>query len=106
MSQDRPPIDNILATVRRFLDACVPRLEGEMRYHAQVASYLLAIGERELRLGSTFDAEEQALLAGFVTRDGSAAELNADLAAGLRAGRLDDAFPQVLEVLLARAVHR
>jgi len=106
VSQDGPPIDDLLGTVRGFLESCVPLLDGEMRYHAQVAAYLLAICARELRLGPGLDAEERALLAGFLQREAPTAALNAELASGLRAGRFDDAFPPLLELLLARAVNR
>ena len=106
MSQPRPSIGNILETVRGFLDANAAQMEGESRYNAQVSSYLLAICEREMRLGAGFDAAERRELAAVLGHDGSAAELNAELAARLRAGRLDEAFPLVLDTLLAIAADK
>jgi hypothetical protein len=101
MSQHRPDVDNILATVREFIDSCAPHLDGEMRYHAQVSSYLLGICARELRLGPAHDANQRDRLAALLGSDATTAVLNAELAAGLRAGRFDAIFPQVLETLLA-----
>jgi hypothetical protein len=106
MSQHNPGLDDILATVRRFLDSCAPHLDGELRYHAQVSAYLLGIGERELLLGPGLDAAERRRLAALLGHDGAPAELNAELAAGLRAGRFDADFPQVLHTLLALAADK
>jgi hypothetical protein len=100
MSQHRPALDNILATVRRFLETSAPQLQGEARYHAQVCAYLLAIGERELQHGAAHDAAERGRLAAILGHDGETCLLNAELATGLRAGRFDAAFPQVLDALL------
>jgi len=47
MSASFPDTDNLLRTVRDFLDDLRSSLEGEQRYHAQVASYLLDIVLRE-----------------------------------------------------------
>ena len=106
MSQHRPALDNILATVRRFLETSAPQLQGEARYHAQVCAYLLAIGERELQHGAAHDAAERGRLAAILGHDGETCLLNAELATGLRAGRFDAAFPQVLDALLAVAADR
>jgi hypothetical protein len=106
MSQFNPPLDNLLATVRGFLESCAPLLEGEARYHAQVAGYLLGICEREGRLGPAFDAQERRLLAGLLGHDGPTSELNVELAAALRAGRWDDDLSRVLDVLLAVGINR
>jgi hypothetical protein len=101
MSQHRPDLGNILATIRAFLDSCAPHLHGEMRYHAQVSSYLLAISERELRLGPGYEATERGQLAALLGHDAPTERLNGELAAGLRGGRFDTRFAEVLETLLA-----
>lgn len=106
MSQHRPAIDNILATVRRFLETCAPKLEGETRYHAQVCAYLLAMAEREWHLAPGFDANERDQLAVLLGHDAPPQQLNAELAAGLRAGRFDMQMPQVLATLLTLAAEK
>ncbi len=47
--QDRPTYAELLAAVRRFLEAdVVPRLEGPLKFHARVAANVVAIVEREM----------------------------------------------------------
>lgn len=56
--QDRPTALELLAAVRAFLDTdVIPDLEGRKRFHALVASNVLAVVERELA------GEEETLLA-------------------------------------------
>ena len=89
MSQDRPSINDMLLTVKQFLDDLGPKLEGESKYHAQVASYLLGLCEHELRLAVGFNADEQGRLSAFLGTDGSLDDLTAKLCAAIRAGTYD-----------------
>ena len=50
MTRPFPDRDDLLATVREFLAELRPELEGQRRYQAQVAAYLLDIAMREGRL--------------------------------------------------------
>ena len=106
MSQDRPSINDILLTVQKFLDDTGPKLDGEAKYHAQVSSYLLGICERELRLGPATDAREQERLSAFLGKDGSPADLTAELCAGIREGRYDSRWNEVLDLVLAETVDK
>jgi len=106
VSQDRPSINDILQTVKKFLDDTAPKLEGEAKYHAQVSSYLLGICDRELALSAGFDAAEQARFSAFLGRDGSVAELTKALCDDIRAGRLDDRWDQTLELVLANTIDK
>jgi len=106
MSQDRPAIDDILATVQQFLDGAGDSLEGDKRYNAQVARYLLAICEREMRLGPALDAAERQRLAAFLGADGTLAALNQRLAADIRAGHLDDRWTQTLDLVLSQVIDK
>ena len=106
MSQDRPSINDILLTVQKFLDDTGPKLDGEAKYHAQVSSYLLGICERELRLGPPTDAKEKERLKSFLGKDGSLVELTADLCAGIRAGKYDSRWNEVLDLVLAETVDK
>jgi hypothetical protein len=106
MSQDRPDIADILATVQDFVERITARLEGEDRYHAQVASYLLGIGKRELLRGSTFDALERKRLTEFLGRQGSLAVLTRDLCTSIRAGRFDERWDETLALVLQEVVDK
>ena len=92
MTAPYPPLDDLLLTVREFLDALRPELVGERRYQAQVAAYLLTVALRER--GAAAPETVPPL-------DGAA-----DVAAfreALRAGRYDDRA-EIAEALLANAV--
>jgi hypothetical protein len=87
---DLPDPPSLLEAVREFLaDEVEPELEGRLRYHLKVAVNVLAIVERELRLGDEHAARHRERLArlGFQT--------DAELADAIRAGRLDDRLDQV-----------
>jgi hypothetical protein len=92
MSQphDLPGPPALLEAVREFLEREVePELEGRLRYHLKVAINVLAIVERELRLGDEHAARHRARLArlGF--------ETDAELAAAIRSGAVDDRLDEV-----------
>ena len=105
MSQHRPAIDNLLATVREFLEATAPTLAGEARYKLQVAAYLVGICERELALVPGQAEGERAAFARLLDRsiDGKV-DLAPDLCAAIRRGELDGRFDEAVETVLARLV--
>src|ERR1700693_1541879 len=82
---DQPDAPALLDAVREFLTTEVePQTDGRLRYHVKVAANVLAIVERELRLGpaqATAHANRLKRL-GF--------QSDHDLAQALRSGALDD----------------
>lgn len=81
---DLPDPLTLLEAVREFLAEQVePRLEGQPRWHAKVAAHVLAVAERELRLGPEHAARHRARLERLGFAD------DAGLADAIRAGRLD-----------------
>ncbi|HLG88618.1 MAG TPA: DUF6285 domain-containing protein [Alphaproteobacteria bacterium] len=106
MSQDRPSINDLLSTVKQFLDDAGPKMEGETKYHAQVSSYLLGICERELRLGAAFDEEEQRRLATFLGKEGSLPDLTTELCVRIRSGAYDDRWEEALELVLRGTIDK
>lgn len=88
MNRPFPERDDLLATVRDFLLELRPLLEGERRYQAQVAAYLLDIVRRE--------GHQPA-------RDGAIGDLETFRAA-IRAGRLDDREAELAETLLTELI--
>jgi hypothetical protein len=106
MSQDRPSINDLLLTVQKFLDDTGPTLTGEAKYHAQVSSYLLGICERELRLAGDFDRKEAAALSAFLKSQAPLPEMTEALCKSIRAGKLDDRWGEVLNLVLAQTIDK
>ncbi len=82
---DQPDPSTLIEAVREFLTTEVePETEGRLRYHLKVAANVLAIVERELKLGERHAAEHRERLArlGF--------DSDAELAAAIRSGAMDD----------------
>jgi hypothetical protein len=92
----RPTAAELVEAVREFLvDEVMPAADAELRFHARVAANALATVERELTLGeSQARAHAQAL-----DRLGVASE--AELAAAIRSGALDDRADEVLDTVRA-----
>jgi len=97
--QQPPTAAELLATVMEVLsDDVVPALSGPVQHNARVAANLVAIVERELRLGGDAATREQAAIATLLdevsgdttNRDLDLATLREKLAAELRRGLADD----------------
>ena len=90
--QPRPRADELLATVAEVLEReIVPALSGPAQHHARVAANLVAIVERELRLGPDASAREVETLRRLLgVADGGLDELRTRLAGELRSGLADD----------------
>jgi len=89
--------------VREFLDDLVTRLDGQDRYHALCAIYLLDIAGRELPEWSHTSTPDDARLAALVA-DGdnmTPASVVKTLCQDIRRGDYDERLPQLLEVLHA-----
>ena len=87
---DAPDPPALLDAVREFLVSEVePQLEGRLRYHLKVAANVLAIVERELRLGEEHGARHSERL----RRLGFASD--AELAAAIRSGVLDERLDEL-----------
>ena len=97
---DPPDLVELVVAVREFLEQrALPKLEGHTAFHARVAANALAIVERQLRLGPEAEAAECSRLRALLGRDGSLAELNRELCAAIRAGRLGLDTPGLAEHL-------
>ena len=76
------------------------KLSGESKYHAQVSSYLLSIGVRELHQGPAAAAKERAELAQVLGHDDTLEELRIEASAAIRAGRLDNRWDEMVDLVL------
>lgn len=91
---DEPSLPELVEAVREFLEGDVmTATEGRLQFHARVAANALKMVERELALGPAQEAAHLADLASLGV--GSEAEL----AAAIRSGRLDDRLPEVVAVI-------
>ena len=95
---DVPSIEQLVESVREWLERdAMPALEGRLQFHARVAVNVLAIVERELALGPSQAAAHAARLARLGVAD------DADLAARIRSGELDDQY-ELVRALVAASV--
>jgi hypothetical protein len=91
---DAPSASELIAAVREFLERDVlPTAEGRVKFHSLVAINALGMVERELELGSqqAIDHAERLAELGFAD--------DAELAAAVRSGHLDDRYSEVKAVL-------
>ena len=88
MTQDLPDLANLLLTVRAAVDGFAGKLDGESRYHAQVASYLLSIAAREVAAGP----------------EPTTGISNARLCTEIREGVRDDKWDETLHLVLERVI--
>jgi hypothetical protein len=96
-----PTTQELLEAVREFLrDEVMPATEGRVQFHTRVAANLLGIVEREVALGpDAADAHARRLAALGVADD-------AELAAAIREGRLDDRIGEVVDAMRASTFER
>ncbi|MCU1450248.1 MAG: hypothetical protein JWP02_2418 [Acidimicrobiales bacterium] len=91
---DVPSAVQLLEAVREFLERDVmSATEGRVRFHTRVAVNVLAMVERELALGPSQAEAHRLALEGLSVAD------DAELAATIRDGSLDERRAEVLEVL-------
>jgi hypothetical protein len=103
----RPTAAELVAAVADFLDSDVrsstgpdgrPADAAQVNFHARVAANVLRIVERELTDGSAAEVTSQLAELGFADE--------AQLAAAIRAGELDDRADDVLPTLRTLVRHR
>ena len=99
MNRDQPGMEEILVTVREFIDEITDRLEGIDRYHAMCASYLLSVAQREVTQGAVVDAGDAAALDGLPQDAG-------EFAARLRQGEFDAQWEALLPRMLEHVINK
>jgi hypothetical protein len=95
---DVPTAAELLEAVREWIDReVIPATDGRLRFHARVASNVLAMVEREIELGPAQSAAHDERLARLGVAD------DAELAAAIRERRFDGRAEE-LRGLLAEMV--
>ncbi len=91
---DAPTAIELLEAVREWLDReVIPATDGRLRFHARVASNVLAMVEREIDLGPAQEDAHDDRLARLGVAD------DAELAAAIRDRRFDDRADELLAAL-------
>ncbi len=104
MLQDRPSLENILATVREFLEHGTDTSAAQLRFRAQVSAFLLGVAEREVTDGAEIDRVAREELAAFLGRIASLDEMIDMFCREARAGAYDARFSAALDLALALTV--
>jgi aminoglycoside phosphotransferase (APT) family kinase protein len=95
----RPTLDELLEAVAEFLrDDVMPGTAGRLSFHARVAANVVDTARREIALGPAQAARRAGELAGL------GVESEAELAAAVRRGDLDDRHDELVEVLASGVV--
>lgn len=92
----------LVKAVQSFIETkAMPELKGHTAFHARVAANALGIVVRELELGPRAADTEKSQLIALLGRDGSLDEMNRELCAQIRHGKIDiesEALRQHLEL--------
>ena len=104
MSQSRPTVNELLEAVRKFISDAASELSGQSRFNALSSAYVLAICERELRLGERHDASERERWSHILGDEADLASLRTKLCQRIRQGSFDQDEERLLKALLDTAV--
>jgi hypothetical protein len=98
---DAPSASELLEAVREWLDRdVVAATDGRLRFHARVASNVLAMVEREIELGPRQEEAHLTRLAQLGVAD------DTELAAAIRSRRFDDRIDELVELLTESVVDK
>lgn len=86
MAHDQPDIKELIVTVREFIQEITGELEGQSRYHALCASFLLEVVERELAAWQSRETQDDMRLKAILGEDVPTAEILPALCAKIRDG--------------------
>ena len=91
---DAPSAAELLEAVREWIDTdVIPSTDGRLRFHARVASNVLAMVEREIELGPVQASAHETRLAALGVAD------DAELAAAIRDRRFGDRADELRSLL-------
>jgi len=106
MAQYQPDLNDVLRTVRAFLEDVGPRLGEGDRYQARVATFLVGVAERELASAEGADRAFEARLAGLLGVPGDVASLTGSLCEAIRSGELDRRWDETVALVLGDVVEK
>ena len=95
---DQPSVLELVVAVRDFIEQrAMPELKGHTAFHARVAANALGIVARELEHGATSGEAERVRLAKLLGHDGALMDLNRELCAAIRGGKIGLDTPGLAE---------
>jgi hypothetical protein len=98
---DAPSATELLEAVREWIDRdVVAATDGRLRFHARVASNVLAMVEREIQLGPQQEQAHRGRLDQLGVAD------DTELAAAIRGRAFDDRTDELIELLTASVVDK
>jgi hypothetical protein len=106
MAQYQPDLNDLLHTVRAFLEDVGPRLGEGDRYQARVAAFLVGVAERELAGGEAADRAFEARLGALLGFPGDIANLTGRLCEAIRSGELDGRWDETVALVLGDVVDK
>jgi hypothetical protein len=93
---DVPTAAQLVESVREWLERdVIPATQGRLQFHSRVAVNVLSMVERELAVGAELESAHVARLSQLGCVD------DAELAARIRSGELDDRGPEVRDLVWA-----
>ncbi|MBS1836732.1 MAG: phosphotransferase family protein [Actinobacteria bacterium] len=95
LPQDRPTAAELLDAVGEYLVEVRDGVDGRVGFHARVAANVVAIVRREIELGPAQDVAHRSRLASLGVAD------DAELAASIRSGAVDDRMDEVVAAVRA-----
>jgi hypothetical protein len=98
-----PRTEELVESVRLWVEEIRPTLDPRNAFLARVAANALATVHRELTQGPAAEAQALAAMREVLGRDGSYADLNAELCALIRSGELTVETPGLLAALQVMA---
>jgi hypothetical protein len=99
-----PRAEELTQAVSRWIDGVRPSLDARNAFLARVAVNILGVIVREQNLGPAAETAARARFAELLGHDGDFADLNRELCARLRAGKLDAQTPGLLAALKANVL--
>jgi hypothetical protein len=91
---DRPDPEEQLTAVAAFLrDQVLPKLDGQMAFHARVCANMLDIVGRQWQQAPVAEVDELVRLRELLGMDGSLPALNRELCVRIADGRIDASTP-------------
>ena len=100
MAHDQPDITELIATVREFIQEITGELEGQSRYHALCAIFLLEVVERELAEWQPRETPDDRRLQAILADDVPASEILTTLCAKIREGSYEATDGELFSTLL------
>jgi hypothetical protein len=98
MPSSMPDAHTLLDAAIKYLEEeLLPELSGYHRFKTRVTTNVLITLRRELELGESQAAAEQARLTALLAQDGNVATLSLELAERIRTGTIDPQTPAVRE---------